>query len=216
MQSVAPQTFSAKATTPARPRRRRGRLLGGCLISLVVLALLLGTAWFVGLRPYLHNMASDQLNQVLTKAIDHIPPDAAQVIPSGSLPVKENVVNNLVVLNSAPSDVVKNMKIHLTTTNVQVTFQAFNFDCSVTGVPAVQNGKLVITQVAVNGIASLIMSPDEVTSLVNARIADAQARLGRSITGVELKDQEMDLILGPGTGPGGLPGGIPTGIPTIP
>ncbi len=212
MQSAGAKGPPATVNVPVRRRRRRPLL--GCLVSFVIVVLVLGAAWFVALRPYLHSVAADQLNQTLTSAIARIPPGVTQA-PPGPLPVQETMVNNLVVLLSAPSDPVQHVQVHFTQCRddnnqsygcVRVDFQAFGFPCTVSGVPVATGGRLVVNQVKVEGVVALIMSPDELTTLLDARLADAQAKLGHSIISIMIKDQEIDLILGPS---GSFPGGNP-------
>ncbi|TMD47482.1 MAG: hypothetical protein E6I90_04820 [Chloroflexi bacterium] len=200
--------------------RRRGR---GCFVGLTIILLLLLVlvgGWFLLLRPYLNNQAQNKLDSVLSDAVNHIPAQVA-VAPAGSVKVTENLLNNLLVLNSSPNDIVKNMQIHITPNTMNMQFQVYGFDSTVTGVPQAKQGHLVITNVTVDGVAGLILSPDEITALVNRHLADAQARINHSVVSVQLNNQEMDLVLGTSTssptptgGPGGLP--LPTGTPTIP
>ncbi len=67
---------------------------------------------------------------------------------------------------------------------------------AITGVPKVVNGKLQMSNVTVEGPVGLVMSPDDITALLNKHFADAQTHLQRPISSVQLKDHEMDLILG--------------------
>ncbi len=156
-QAMRPGTFAAAGKTP---RRRRGRVIG-CLLTLLVLALVIGAGWVFALRPF---------------------------------------------LDSAPSDPVQQAQMHITPNLVRLDFQVFGLPCAVTGVPEVvgsqPNGRLVLSNVTVEGIVALIMSPDEVTSLVNRHLADAQARFAHPIIQVSLKDHELDLLVGPPLSPG--------------
>lgn len=115
--------------------------------------------------------------------------------------MQENEINNLIVLNSAPSDPIQHSQVHITPNGVRMDFQVYGFPCAVTGLPQIINGplhgQLSITNVKVEGIITLIMSPEEVTSLVNRHLADAQARFKHPILGISLKDHEMDLLVGP-------------------
>jgi hypothetical protein len=194
-----------------RPRRRgRGCLVG--FISLVVLAVLLVGGWFLVLRPYLNNMVSSKLDSVLTNAVNKIPPEVA-VAPAGRVPLSETVLNNLLVLNSSPDDVVKNTQIHVTSAAMSLQFQVFGFTSTVSGVPKVVQGQLVATNVTVDGIAALIFTPDEITALANRHLAEAQTKIQHAITSVELGNHELILVLGaPGSTPGGVP--LPVGSPT--
>ncbi len=184
-----------------RPRRRRGGCLIRSLITFVVLLVLIVGGWFLGVRPYLNTLAQNRLNGVLTDAVNNIPPPLAQ-LPDGPVSIPEKALNNLLVLESAPNDVVKNPQIHITSTLVRMDFQVYGFPCAVTGVPQANSGHLTLTNVNIEGIAAFILSPDEITTLVNRHLADAQTKLNHSIDSVQLKDQEVDLMLGTaGSGP---------------
>jgi hypothetical protein len=208
IQDVRPGTLSATG----KPRRRG--CITGCLITLLVLAVVIGGGWVFALRPLLHSLVQAQVDQVLTNAVNNIPPPAA-LLPAGTVPVNENAINNLMVLNSSPSDPVQNPQVHILPADVRLDFQVFGFPCAVTAVPQVTNGQLVATNVTVEGIITLIMSPDEVTALANRHLADAQARFAHPIEQVLLKDHELDLIVGPPLGPSPL-GSPPPGPPPLP
>jgi hypothetical protein len=162
-------------------------------------------------------MASNKLDSVLTNSVNRIPPEVA-VAPAGPVHLSENVINNLLALGSPSDDVVKNTQIHITSAAMSLQFQVFGFTCTVTGVPKVVQGQLVVTNVTVDGIVGLIFSPDDITALVNRHLAEAQAKIQHAITSVELGNQELILVLGaPGSSPtpggGPLPLGSPPPIP---
>ncbi|GAC1304310.1 MAG: hypothetical protein NVSMB27_43470 [Ktedonobacteraceae bacterium] len=204
-----------------RPRRRRRGCLAGSLITLIVVLVLVGGGWFLVIRPYVDNMAQSKLNGILDDAVNHIPPPVTQ-LPAGPVAVTERVLNNLLVLGSSPNDIVKNAQIHITSSAMNLQFDVYGFTCTVSGVPVVSQGHLMVTNVNVQGIAALILTADEITALANRHLADAQARLNHPILSVNLKDQELDMVLGsPGSVPsGGLPPGVtpPAGVtpPTLP
>ena len=184
-----------------RPRRRRGSCLLRSLITFIVLLVLIVGGWFLGVRPYLDNLAQNRLDGVLTDAVNNIPPPLAQ-LPNGPVSIPEKALNNLLVLQSAPNDIVKNPQIHITSTQARMEFQVYGFPCAVTGVPQANSGHLTLTNVNIEGIAALILTPDEITTIVNRHLADAQTKLNHSIDSVQLKDQEVDLMLGTsGSGP---------------
>ncbi len=194
-------TFS-NTDTPKRPRKKRRGCLPGALITLVVLLILIGGGWFLVARPYLDNLAQSKLDSALTDAVNHIPVQVAAVPAGTSVPVTETLLNNLLVLQSSPNDLVKNMQIQITSSQMRMQFTVFGFSSAVTAVPQVNQGKLVVTNVQIEGLASLILTADEVTALANRHLADAQQRINHSIASVQLKDHELDLVFGPqGTGP---------------
>lgn len=179
-------------------RRRRG--CGGCVLggfsSLIVLLLVLGALWVFALRPYAHNIAERELDNALTSAVNQLPAQAKQLPPGSTIPVNENTINNLIVLNLAPSNPVQHPTTSISGQNVRLDFQLYNFPCAVTTVPTLDNGRLIVSKVGIEGIFAAIMSPEEMTSLLNKHLNDAQSRLQRTVNNVQLKDHEVDLTLG--------------------
>ena len=209
-------------TGEKKPRRRGRRFLVGFLITLLVLVVLIGGGWFFALRPYLNSTAQNKLDSVLTDAVNNIPAPVA-LLPSGPVTVPETAINKLFALRSSSNDIVQNTQIHITPQAISLQFQVFGFTCTVTGVPKVVQGQLVFTNVTIDGIAGLIFSPDDITTLANRHLVDAQAKIQHSIKSVQLNNQQITLVLSasgsptpgitptPGSIP--FPGGTP---PTIP
>ncbi len=182
------------AAPPLPVRRRKNWLVRVLLILAVVLLVLVG-GWFLALRPYLHGVAQSQIDGVLSNAVNQIDPAEGILLPRGptTLLVTESGINNFIVLNTTPSDPVQQMHMTITPAGLRLDFQVYGFACAVTGVPQAINGQLVMTNVTVEGIASLLLSPDEMTATLNAHLRDASARIHRFISGVVLKDHEMDI-----------------------
>jgi hypothetical protein len=174
-------------------RRKRGGL--GCLVTLLVLVLIIAGAWSFVLQPFLHNLAEGQLNQALSAAVNQIP-SGASALPTSSLKISETVINNLIVLNTSPSSPIQSPATHITPANIQIDFQLYGLPCSITAVPKVQNNQLVATNVNVNGIIGLVLSPNDITNIINQHLVDAQNRLQHPVKNVQLKDNEVDLTLG--------------------
>jgi hypothetical protein len=128
-----------------------------------------------------------------------------KLIPAGTtIPINEDAINNLLVLNLNPSSPVQQPQTRITTQNITLSFQfettilsqRYGFPISISMVPTAENGKLVAKNVQVNGILGLVMSPDELTGILNKHFADAQNKLGKTITGAQLKDQVFELTFG--------------------
>lgn len=183
---------------PANPpmRRRRGRLLPGCLAILILVILIIVGGWFFVGRAYAHNLAQTQIDLVLSNAVDQVPAQAA-LLPAGTiLPITQDSINNFIVLNSAPADVVQHMMVQLMPNGMQVTFTVYGFNCTMTGVPQVRNGELTLTNVNVTGLIQLIMSPDEVAATMDKYLSQGLAKIHHTVKSVQLKAGEMDLTLG--------------------
>src|SRR5437763_1696403 len=180
--------------------RRKNRLMQVLLILLAVLltlSLILVGGWFVILRPYLHGVAQNEVDGVFSSATNLINPITVAVIATSHRPViiTETDVNDFIAMNSAQSDPIQQVHMSITPAGLRLDFQTYGFTSTITGVPRVVNGQIVVTNVTVQGIASLIMSPDELTNELNADLQQVSARLHRPIAGVALKNQEMDVQL---------------------
>lgn len=183
------------------PRKRRWPKR--TLITLLVLVVLLVGGWFLALRPVLHAFAQSQLDQTINNS-------AAQIIPVpppiNSLPVSESMINNLIAANESSSNPVQNAVIHIATPvfasdgsytgGIQLNFQVYGFSCSVTAILQASNGGMIVSHLQISGIISWIMSSSELTASLNAHLHDIVGQLGRTITGVTIKNQEIDLALG--------------------
>lgn len=209
----APVYKPAAPSKPARKSRLRGCLFYSVTIIVVLLLLLVG-AWFAILRPYADGMAQTQLNNALAQAVDNIPAEVALLPSGGTVPISDNTLNLLLSDQSSSSNIVQNASITISPQNVVFSFQVFGFNCSVTSVPIASNGKIILTDVTLSGIAGVVMSADEITTIVNNHLADAVTRINHSITKVTLKAHEIDLTFGSRGSNGGTPTGTPTAIPT--
>lgn len=195
---ISPSTGTMQSTgrqlssPPAQPRRR-----GGCLpkilITLVIIVVLALGGWFIGLRPYLHSLVQNQIDQELSNYVNQILP-----VPPGinTFTITETAVNDQFVLNHSPSDPVQNLHMTIMPAGLQLAFLAYGFSCSVSAFLTTSNGVPVVNNVAIQGIVGLVMSPDELTTILNNHLSDAQARLHRSITSVTLREHAIDLTLG--------------------
>jgi hypothetical protein len=198
-QQYPPVPPAQQGNVPVRRKRRVWRRLA---ITLLILVVLVVGGWFLAARPILHGIAQSQLDQVLSSSVNQILPFPAFVQPP-PVAVTENSINNLIVLNHAPSDPVQNAVVHITppllasdgsyTGGVRLDFQLYGFACTITGIPMASNGEVVMTHMQVQGILWWVMSPDELTSILNSHFHDAIVRLGHQVTGVTIKNQEIDI-----------------------
>ena len=185
----------AVVNTQAAARSRRGGCTLGCLTILVLLLLIVGAGWFFVAQPLLHDTALKQLDQSMSSAVNQISPVGSQALPH-TLMVSENSLTNILVLNTAPSDPVRHPTVKISTNGVRFEFQVYGSDCAITMVPQVQKGNLTATNVTVEGIIGLILSSDDIQTLLNKHLRDAQQRIQHPVQSVQLKDHEMDLTFG--------------------
>jgi hypothetical protein len=195
-----PSAGAQFATPPLPTSRRKNRFMRVLLIlltALLIILLVLVAGWFVVLRPYLHGVAQNQIDGVFSSAINQINPVEAVVISAIPAPVviNETVANTFIAQNSTQSDPLQQVHMTITPGGLRLDFQVYGFSSTITGVPRAVNGQLVMTNVTVQGIPSIIMSPDELTTTLNANLQQVTSTLHRSVSGVVLKDHEMDVQL---------------------
>jgi hypothetical protein len=187
--------FPTVGNTFARSQRK-SHSLSSCfawtLAILILLCLGLSMIWLFVIGPSIHNMAKTELNLSLDHAEANIHPPLL-FISGIVIPVSEHTINEMIVTNLSPSDAIKNPVTHITPNNIYINFQLYGFPCVITAVPQVTNGHLGVNNVAIEGIMSFIISPDDITTLLDTHLTHAQELFQHSVTNVQLQNQEMDL-----------------------
>jgi hypothetical protein len=181
-----------------QPKRRRRIWLRLLLILVILLAVLTG-GWFLGLRPYLHGLAQSQLDQALADSQSQIAV-LQLALPPGPQTVhaSEDEINVYLALHE--TDQLKNLHMTITTTNLQLDFQAYGFNCTILAVPIVRGGSLQLTDVQVQGVLWLIMSNGELTTDLNNQLQDPNHLMHRSISKITLREHAMDIQVSSDTG----------------
>ncbi len=192
-QDVSRGARSAVVNAPRR-RNRLGCVLG-CLGTLLVLILLLGATWIFALRPYIHDTAVTQMDTMMTSVVNQIPAVGLPVPPGTTVPISEDTVNAVLSNNIGSSDLVQGTSMQISANQILLDFKLYGQDCTITSIPQIQNGKLVATNVTVSGIIGLVLSPKDITTLLNSHFEDAQTRINHRITKVQLKDHEIDVTV---------------------
>ena len=188
---MEPGTYTPVINTPRR-RNRVGCVLG-CLGTLLVVVLLLGVAWVFVLRPYVHDLAVAQMDNAMTNIVNGLPAIGLPIPTGTTVPIAEGTLNTVIANNITDSSFLQDTNIQITPDQVLLDFEIYGQDCTITSVPQMQNGKLVATHVTVSGIASLVLSPADITKLLNSHIEDMQTHINHRITKVHLADQEIDV-----------------------
>ena len=195
-----PSTGASFVPPPLPTRRRKNRLMQVLIIlciSMLILVLVLLAGWFAVLRPSLHKVAQQEIDAVFTSAINQLNPLEIVLLATSRAPVviTEADANSFIAANISPSDPIQQTHLTMTPTGLSMDIQTYGFTSTISGVPRAVNGQLVITDVKVQGIASLIMSADELTAILNGHFHDAISALHRQVAGVQLKNHEMDVLL---------------------
>jgi hypothetical protein len=191
---MMPGTFSRTGEIPTKKRKRGGRILARLLLVLILLAAVLAGAWFLGVRPYLHNLAQNQLVQALDDAEGQILL-FQNVLPGGRqlVTVDEETIN--VYLGSHSSSQLQHLHATITPQSFELDFDAYGFHNTIDAVPIASNGLLQVTNVQVQGVLGLIMSSDELTSALDNNFHGFGQQMHRTIGQITLKEHEMDIII---------------------
>lgn len=185
---------------PVRRRGRAGRVWLSIFLTLVVLLALAAGAWFAVGRPYLHNLALTQLDQSLSTPENEVLLTMS-AIPSGiQLPASLRVVRSTETamnarLSGYNNDQVQNLHMTITPSGLTLSFSVYGQDCTISALPVLSNGQLQVTNVQVQGLMSLIMTNDELTSALNDNLQRFSLAMTHKIEKLTLLDHEMDVQL---------------------
>ena len=209
MGSQMPAAIGVQLQKDTRAARRG---LGGCFFRLfIVLVLLLAVlvgVWSLALRPYIHGIAEHELNSAMTQAVDRLQPFPSLALlllyPSKKIPIGEGDLERQIKSRIAPAGSVQAPVVHINQQGVRLEFIIhqnflsfdFNFPSAISLVPALDaNDHIVASNVNVEGIASLVMSSDEMANLLNQHLSDLMKWLNHPVSKINLQQGDMEVIL---------------------
>jgi hypothetical protein len=176
--------------------QRKSHNLSNCFVwtlaMLIALLIGLSAGWFLVIGPSIHAMAMRELNLSLDRAEANIHPPLL-FISGIVIPISEQTITQTMASNLSPSDPIKDPVTHITPNNISINFQLYGLPCNITAVPQVTNGHLGVNKVSIEGVLELIISPDDITTLLDTHLTHAQELFQHAVTNVQLQNQEMDL-----------------------
>ncbi|MEO7019981.1 MAG: zinc ribbon domain-containing protein [Ktedonobacteraceae bacterium] len=175
----------------AAPKRRRKWPLRVTLVLLILLVVLAGS-WFLGVRPYLNNLAKTQITQAISDAQSQIVL-VQPLLPTGSstIPLSEKDINNY--LSTHTSDQLQHMQVTVTPAGLRMDFTVDGLGCTLIVVPIAVNGTIQVTQVQTQGALGLVLSGDELTSILNTSLPNVVQQMNRTIDKVTLQNHVMNI-----------------------
>ena len=182
-------TLSAPSPTK---RRRRGGCMRNVLLTLVLLLTVLVGAWFLGVRPYVHDLAQTQLDQALNDAQSQMLLFQA-ALPPGRQIIRADEASLNVYLSAHDTDQLQNLHATISPDGVRLDFTAYGFSTTITTMLVASGGALQVTNVQEQGVLSLVMSNDELTSTLNSHFGDIGHQMHRTIEAVTLRQHEIDI-----------------------
>lgn len=180
------------SSAPAVSSRRRRKWPLRVLLALLILLAALAGGWFLGVRPYLNNLAKTQINQALDDAQSQILLFQLALPPGPhTIPVTENQINNY--LSGHASAPLQNLSMTITPSGLRLDFTVYGFNSAIMAVPIANHGSLEVTNVQVQGPLGLIMSSDELTTLLNNSFHNFGQQMHREVDAITLHNRTMDI-----------------------
>ncbi len=175
----------------AAPKRRRKWPLRVALVLLILLVVLAGS-WFLGVRPYLNNLAKTQITQAISDAQSQIVL-VQPLLPTGSstIPLSEKDINNY--LSTHTSDQLQHMQVTVTPAGLRMDFTVDGLGCTLIVVPVAVNGTIQVTQVQTQGALGLVLSGDELTSILNTSLPNIVQQMNRRLDNITLQNHVMNI-----------------------
>lgn len=189
-QSLTPQAGNARATN-AKPHRGR-RIFLRLLFTLIVLLAILAGAWFLGVRPYLHNIAQTQLDQAFSEVETQV--SVLQLaLPPGSqvLHISEASINDY--LKAHQPGQLQNLHMTVLPDGLQLDLEAYGFSSTILAVPIASKNLLQVENVRIQGVLGLVMSSDELTPSLNSHLQNISNQSHRKVQKVTLQSHQMDV-----------------------
>jgi hypothetical protein len=192
MQASSLNRAAVALPPPARKRKSAGRVWARVLLVLVLLAAILTGAWFLGIRPYVHNLAQAELEQALDAPESQLQL-AMLALPPGPQTIRgsENSMNTY--LSAHDSDPIQNLHMTILPAGMDLSFSVYGQDCAITAIPVVTNGVIQMTNVQVQGVLALIMSSDELTSELNNNLQTFSDQMTHKVSKITLLEHEIDV-----------------------
>ena len=177
---------------PGVPGKRRRKWPMRVLVVFLVILVLLAGGWFLGVRPYLNNLAKTQLTRTLGEAQSEIAL-LQSALPAGPsiIPVTETNFNDY--LSTHASSQLQDLHMSITPDNLRLDFKVNGFGCTIIAVPVAINGALQVTNVQTQGVLGLVISGDELTSILNTFLQNSGQQMHRRIDAVSLHNQVMSI-----------------------
>lgn len=190
---MVPGTMNSAGVIAYPPAsKRKGRGGRRALLAVVLLLGVLAGVWFLGVRPYVHNLAQAQLDQALNDAQSQILLFQAALPPGRQIiHADEASLNNY--LSAHDTDQLQNLHATISPDGVRLDFTAYGFSNTVTAMLVASGGALQVTNVQEQGILGLVMSSDELTTTLNNHFGDIGRQLHRTIEAVTLHQHEIDI-----------------------
>ena len=194
-----PPSPPASSRQPLPPPVRRESGAGGCLMGCLAALIIAGlAAAFIGfgiVRPLLKDEIGDELGRVVATQIAEqlAPGDGTPELTAGTYTISAAEINDELQANSDAYDPLESPEITIDPDGIELSFEAFGRESSYRGGVAVQNGRIVLTDVEASGLAERVLPADDVQEILELELNEYVADAGLIVEDVELSDGELIL-----------------------
>ena len=167
----------------------------GCLAILIIGAL---AAAFVGLgivRPLVKDEIGDELGRVVaTQVVQQLAPgDGTPELTAGTYTISADEINDELRSNADAYEPLESPEITIDPDGLELSFEAFGRESSYRGGVAVENGRIVLTDVEASGLARRVLPAGDVQEILELELNEYIADAGLIVEDVELSDGALTL-----------------------
>jgi hypothetical protein len=189
-----------KFIPPGSDARQRAGGPPGWLLGLFGLLLILGvagaTAWFIG-QPLIEDEIAEQTGAGIEQAVAEV--TIAAPLQPGTVVVNEADINRVIRENSERFEPVRDIRVHVRRNGIEAQLSVFGVSTTLTGTLDVEDGRLVVVDPELSGVARRLVDLDDITPQIEQAVNDVFLRNGVEVTGVELADDTITLSTQPVT-----------------
>ncbi|MBA3336452.1 MAG: zinc ribbon domain-containing protein [Chloroflexia bacterium] len=176
---------------PTPPRRGpHGCLLGG-LATLLILGVTLFVLWSLVVRPYLGNVAREQIRDGAIAQIERI--DRLPVLPSGEIVVREAEINDRLATDPSAYEPITEPRVEITPERIAIRFSLYGTSSTYAGQLDVEEGNIVVRNGTVDGPAGQVLSPEDVAVIVEEQLAALLSRSDLTATAVRTEGDSLRI-----------------------
>jgi hypothetical protein len=194
--------------------RRRGR--GGCagaLLAIVFVAALCAIVYAFALRPAISRQVGEQIGggpvptmmpqqpnppadigAAVEEQADAALPGAVAALPPGELVVTDEEVNGFIAANPEALAPLEQASVSFTGGQAVVAVSAYGMHSIATVSLAAQDGRLVVTEAAIDNPLGLLISGDDLARPLADRVNAELAAQGRSVDEIRVEEGQLVLV----------------------
>lgn len=190
-----------------RERGGRGGCLMGCLAGLIIGVVAVAFVAVAIVRPFLQDEVGNELERVFaTQIVRQLAPGAGTPeLTAGSYTISAAEINAELRQNADDYDPLDDLRITIDPGGLELGFDAYGSENSYRGGVAVEDGRLVLTDIDASGVAERVLPAEDVQEIIERELNDYVAAAGLVVTDVALADGEMTLTTASERGPRATP-----------